>query len=166
MNRRALRADFFDASALAKVFSNEPGSDVVSEYFRTHATKYTTSFCFYEAMNVLKGKWKHKRLLTLDQYLDAAFRLTAWAWYGVSSSKIKDLAFTDPQTFFKARDIAHRNQLDLSDAFQILSVKEGYFSVLVGDSATMLVTADKELAEAARRENLPAWNVMLEAQPE
>ena len=75
MNRRAARADFFDASALAKIYSDEPCSDVVREYFRSRATKYTTPFCFYEAMNVLKGKWKHKGQLTIDQYLDAAFRL-------------------------------------------------------------------------------------------
>lgn len=163
MNRTALRADFFDASALAKVYCDEPCSDVVREYFNSRATKYTTPFCFYEAMNVLKGKWKHKGQLTLEQYVDAAFRLTAW--YGASSSQVKDLNFTDPLTFSHAKDIAQRSQLDLSDAFQILSVKEGYFSVLVNDSATVLVTADKELAEAARIEGLRAWNVMLEPAP-
>lgn len=163
MNRRAARADFFDASALAKVYSDEPCSDVASDYFRSRATKYTTPFCFYEAMNVLKGKWKHKGQLTIDQYLEAAFRLTAW--YGASSSKVHDLNFTEPTTFAEAKDIAERNRLDLSDAFQILSVKKGYFSVLVNESSTVLVTADKELADAARAEGLRAWNLMLEPAP-
>lgn len=163
MNRPAARADFFDASALAKIYSDEPCSDVASDYFRSSATKYTTPFCFYEAMNVLKGKWKHKGQLTLDQYLDAAFRLTAW--YGASSSEVKDLNFTEPATFTEAKEIAERSRLDLSDAFQILSVKKGYFSVLVNESATVLVTADKELADAARAEGLRAWNLMLEPAP-
>jgi predicted nucleic acid-binding protein len=163
MNRVVARADFFDASALAKVYCDEPGSDIGRPYFNSRATKYTTPFCFYEAMNVPKGKWKHKGQLTIDQYLDAAFRLTAW--YGASSSQVKDLDFTDPATFADAKKLAQRSLLDLSDAFQILSVKNGYFSVLVNDSATVLVTADKELAYAARVEGLRVWNLMLEPAP-
>ncbi len=163
MNRRAARADFFDASALAKVYSDEPCSDIARDYFRSRSTKYTTPFCLYEAMNVLKGKWKHKGQLTIDQYLKAAFQLTAW--YGASSSKVNDLNFTDPTTFAEAKAIAERNRLDLSDAFQILSVKKGYFSVLVNESSTVLVTADTELAAAARAERLRAWNLMHEPAP-
>jgi hypothetical protein len=135
----------------------------VRQYFNGRATKYTTPFCFYEPLNVLKEKWKHKGQLTLDQYVDAAFQLTAW--YGASSARVKDLDFTSPLTFSHAKDIATRSRLDLSDAFQILSVKAGYFSSLVNESATVLVTADKELAEAARVEGLTAWNVMLEPPP-
>ena len=157
------RADFFDASALAKIYADEPCSDVAREYFGSRSTKYTTPFCFYEAMNVLKGKWKHKGQLTIDQYLEAAFRLTAW--YGASSSNVKDLNFTEPTTFAEAKKIAERSQLDLSDAFQILSIKKGYFSVLVNDSSTVLVTADKALADAARAEGLRVWNLMLEPAP-
>lgn len=163
MNSRAGRADFFDASALAKIYSDEPGSFIVREYFGSRATKYTTPFCFYEAMNALKGKWKYKGQLTIDQYLEATFRLTAW--YGASSSQVKDLNFTEPKTFAEAKEIAQRNQLDLSDAFQILSVKRGYFSVLVNESSTVLVTADGDLAIAARTEGLRAWNLMAEPAP-
>jgi predicted nucleic acid-binding protein len=163
MTSASARADFFDASALAKVFTDEPGSNIVREYWNSRATKYTTPFCFYEAMNVLKVKWKHKGKLSVTQYLDAAFRLTAW--YGASSSKINDLNFADPLTFAETKKLAERNGLDLSDAFQIMSVKSGYFSVLVNDSATVLVTADKGLAEAARVEGLRVWNLMLEPPP-
>jgi predicted nucleic acid-binding protein len=163
MTRFAARVDFFDASALAKVFSDEPGSDIVRDYWHSRATKYTTPFCFYEAMNVLKGKWKYKNTLTITQYLDAAFKLTAW--YGASSSEITDLDFTDPLTFAETKKLAERSRLDLSDAFQIMSVKRGYFSVLANDSATVLVTADTELAEAARVEGLRVWNLMLESPP-
>lgn len=163
MKRRAARADFFDASALAKIYTDEPGSAQVREYFNSRATKYTTPFCFYEALNALKGKWKYKGQLTLEKYLDAAFRLTVW--YGASSSQVKDLDFTDPITFSEAKAIAHRSELDLSDAFQILSVKKGYFSVLINDSATVLVTADNDLANAAKVEGLRVWNLMSEPAP-
>lgn len=164
MERRAARADFFDASALAKVYSEEPRSDIARQYFCDRPMKYTTPFCFYEAMNVLKGKWKHKSQLTIEQYLEAASQLAAW--FGTSSSKVRDLDFTDRNTFAQAKEIAQRHALDLSDAFQILSVKLGYFSVLANDSATVLVTADNALAIAARSEGLRVWDLMLEAPPE
>ena len=164
MSNFTARADFFDASALTKVFADEPGSVVVREYWHSRATKYTTPFCFYEAMNVLKSKWKHKGQLTLPRYLEAAFQLAAW--YGASSSKISDLDFTDPLTFAETKSLAARSGLDLSDAFQIMSVKRGYFSVLVNDSATVLVTADNDLAKAARAEGLRVWNVNLEPPPQ
>ncbi len=164
MNYTAARADFFDASALVKVYTKEPCSDVARHYFDNRPTKYTTPFCFYEAMNILKGKWKYQGQLSIEEYLDAAFQLTAW--YGTSSSTIKDLSFTDPTTFGEAKAIAQRSHLDLSDAFQILSVKKGYFSVLVNDSTTVLVTADGGLATAARTEGLRVWNLMTEPAPQ
>jgi len=164
MTRIAARADFFDASALARVFTDEPGSEVVRTYWHARATKYTTPFCFYEAMNVLKSKWKHKGQLSIDQYLEAAFKLTAW--YGASSAQVRDLDFADPLTFAETKAIAERGALDLSDAFQIMSVKRGYFAVLVNDSATVLVTADNGLAVAARLEGIRAWNLLLEPPPQ
>jgi len=163
MQRRAARADFLDASALVKVFTDEPCSDIAREYFRSRPTKYTTPFCFYEAMNVLKGKWKYRLELTLVEYLDAAHKLTLW--YGLSSARVKDLDFTAPSVFLQAKEIAQRSHLDLSDAFQVLSVKNGYFSVLANDSATVLVTADKALAAMARAEGLRAWDLVNESPP-
>ena len=163
MTRTAYRADFFDASALVKVFTDEPKSQIVREYWRSRATKYTTPFCFYEAMNALKGKWKFKQQLTKAQYLDATFRLTAW--YGASSGQVRDMDFSDPITFAKTKELAEQNGLDLSDAFQIMSVTRGYFSILANDSQTVLVTADSELAVAARSEGLRVWDVLNEAPP-
>ena len=158
-----LRADFFDASALIKIYCDEPCSGIVRQYFNLRTTNYTTPICSYEAMNILKGKWKHKGQLTHDQYVDAAYSLTAW--YGASSTQIKDLDFIDPLTFFNAKEIAHRSKLDVSDAFQVLSVKSGFFSSFANKFKTVLVTADKELADAARSEGLIAWNVMQEPAP-
>ena len=160
----AVRADFFDASALVRVFTDEPESAAVRQYWHSRASKYTTPFCFYEAMNALKGKWKFKGQLDHPGYLDAAFRLTAW--FGASSRRIKDLDFADPLTFSKTKSIAERHSLDLSDAFQITSVQQGYYSVLINESATVLVTADNELAAAARNEGLRVWNALTEPAPQ
>ena len=158
-----LRADFFDASVLVKVFSNEPGSDAARAYFNSRATKHSTAFCFYEAMNVLKGKWKFQGKLTHQEYLSSAFHLTAW--FGASASRVSDLDFTNPLIFQQATKLVQKFGLDYSDAFQILSVKEGYFSSLVGDSSTVLVTADRQLAAAARSEGLRAWSMLDEPPP-
>lgn len=164
MTSVAVRADFFDASALVKVYVSEPKSDVVRPYFQACTTKYTTPFCFYEALNVLKAKWLYRRELTRDEYLDAAFRLTAW--YGAATQRIEDLDFTVPTVFATAKRLVEQKDLDLSDAFQIVSVKHGYFSRLVNHSQTVLTTADKRLAVAARAEGLRVWSVMEEPPPD
>jgi predicted nucleic acid-binding protein len=159
----SVRADFFDASALVKVYASEPHSEVIRSYFYARSTKYTSPFCFYEALNILKAKWLYRSELRRDQYLSAAFHLTAW--YGAATSRIKDLDLTNPTVFQTAKGLVERTGLDLSDAFQILSVKEGYFSRLVDDSKTVLVTADKALAAAARAEGLRVWSATEEPPP-
>ena len=156
-------SSLFDASALVKVFSIEPGSNVVKQYFDACPCKYTTPFCFYEAMNALKGKWKYKQQLSLEEYYKATFELTAW--HGAWSKDLNDIDFSDPAVSARTRQLAEKFQLDLSDAFQILSVQQGAHSIFVNDSATVLVTADNGLAAAARSEGIRVWNVMLEPAP-
>jgi predicted nucleic acid-binding protein len=68
-------------------------------------------------------------------------------------------------TFNEAKSLAEKTALDLSDAFQVLSVKAGFFSPLVGDSATILVTADKRLAQAATGEGVRAWYCLEDPAP-
>jgi predicted nucleic acid-binding protein len=67
--------------------------------------------------------------------------------------------------FRDARSIVERYGLDLSDAFQILSVKEGFFSMLAADSRTVLVTADEDLAKAAKQEGILTWYILGEPPP-
>ena len=163
MKHQSVYADFYDASALLRIHTDEVGSQVVREYVSRRPPGYTTPFCFYEAMNGLKAKWKYKNQLTKEQYLLAAQRLTAW--FEATSRHIKDLDFSDLLVFSRTREIADRHGLDLSDAFQIMSVKHGFFSVLVGDSATLLVTCDKELFAAARAEGVRCWCALSDAPP-
>ena len=166
MTSRAARASFLDASALVKLHIQEGGSDAIRNFCAQEPLKYTTPFCFYEALSLLKGVWKGRRkgiTLSKEEYLQACSRLTAW--YGAMSRQVKDLDFVSPSTFREARAIADRASLDLSDAFQILSVKSGYFSVLTNDSKTVFVTADEELAKAARAEGLRVWNCVTEPPP-
>jgi predicted nucleic acid-binding protein len=156
-------ASCYDASALVRLYvPTEEKADVVVKYFNTHPTKYTTVFCFFEALSVLKGKWGRGDLLK-EGYFKAVQDLTSW--YRVWSQNIPDLKFTERDTFADAKRIAERWSLDMSDAFQILSVKAGFFAPLVGDSKTVLVTADRKLGQAARGEALRVWSVLDEAPP-
>jgi predicted nucleic acid-binding protein len=160
---RSARANCFDASALVKVWIDEPGGGAVRNYFNSQSsTKYTTPFCYFETLSVLKGKWL-RGTLTRDQYLTAAFAVTVW--FQASSRQVKDLDLTHPPTFIRAREIVERHEIDLSDAFQILSVKEGYFSPLVNDSKTLLVTADEKLAKVAETEGVKAWHCVSGSAP-
>lgn len=159
----ALHATCFDASALAKLYVDESGSEALRRYWKTQATRYTTPFCLYETLGVLKG-YKRRNKLSLDTYLRAATELVHW--FRASRSRMNDLDFTDPRVFSRARDIVMQFDLDLSDAFQLLSLDEGYFSGLTGESRTRLVTADERLAKAARSLGLPVWDCLREPIPE
>jgi predicted nucleic acid-binding protein len=159
-----IRAACFDASALAKLYIDEPGCKALRRFWRAQPTRYTTPFCFYETLGILKRqRLKQKDPFTKEGYLRCVAELTAW--FRASSSRIQDLDFTDLEVFADAMKLAQRTDLDLSDAFQLLSMQAGYFSVLVGGSATLLVTADEALAKAARDRHLPVWDCMREPIP-
>ena len=146
-----VRACFFDASALVKVYAEEIGSDVVRGCFNRELTKYTTPFCFYETLTALKRKWL-KTELTLDAYRAASYRLTLW--YGASSRCIKDIEITSYEALPLLKHLITTYEMDVSDAFQIISVKHGYYHHMCGESQTLFVTADERLAEVATKEGL------------
>ena len=163
MKSKAARANCLDASALVKLYVKENGSEILNQYFRDEATRYATPICFYEALSVLKVKWLYRKEISRDEYLSASFSMTAW--FSVSSHVLKDIDFLSPYVFRDVRSIAERHSLDVSDAFQILSVRDGYFSGLMDDSRTVLVTADEALAEAARDEGVQTWYILKEPPP-
>ena len=159
----AVRASCFDASALLKRYVDEDGSAVVRSYWAREPTKFTTSLCFHEALTLLKVSHFYRKQLDRPQYRRATLDLCAW--FAAVSKDIPELSFLSPAGFFAAQRISERHDLDLSDAFQIVSLKEGFFSVLSGESQTVLVTGDQALAEAAREEGLRVWNVLTEPPP-
>lgn len=153
----------FDASALVKRYVDEPGSDALRQYWGIPGTRYTTPFCLYETLGVLK-RHKVSGKLPMDDYLRNATDLVHW--FRASHSRLKDIDFTEPRIFSRARVVVEQFDLDLSDAFQLLSLEEGYFSGLKGESAPRLVTADEGLANAARELGVKVWNCKLEPMPE
>ena len=156
-------ASCFDASALLKLYVDERGSELLREYWNTHSTKFTTSICFYETLNLLKVCHFYRKTMSLEQYKSHTLNLAAW--YGASSGKIPEPSFLSPEVFFAAQRTAEKHSLDLSDAFQIHSIKNGFFSVLAGESRTLLVSADAKLVAAARAEGVRAWSILDESPP-
>ena len=162
--RTSQRAVFLDASAIIAYHVDEPMSQVLRGWWQTEATKYTSPLCFFESLNAYKSKWKFQGKLTHDQYRDACFR--TYSWYQASSRHIKDIDFNSPNVFQEAYSLAMKHSLDLSDAFQILSVRDGFFAVLVDDSKTILCTGDADLSRAARAEGLKVWDFKVEPHPD
>jgi predicted nucleic acid-binding protein len=165
MDKTAVTVNYFDASALVKLYVTEEGSDKLREYVNLHPGYVTTPFCFYETLSVLKAKLYREPKITENQYRKAAFELIAWFSYK-ERYDIKDLNFTDPHILGAVQKIVESYSLDYSDAFQILSVKEGVYSCLVNESRPILVTADKKLTIAAREEGIRVWNLIEEEEPE
>ena len=163
MSGTYVRANFFDASALVKIYVEEPGSAQVREYFNNEPTKYTTTFCFYETLNILKAKWKSQGRISKQEYLNAAFRLIAW--FGHTAEWVRNLEITEASVLKLAQDLASRHDLDMSDALQLITVQQGYFSSFGEESKTIFVTADKKLARVARDEGLRVWSVLEESPP-
>jgi len=157
VNSKAVRANLLDASVLVKNFVKEKGSNILEKYLRNETILYTTPFCFYEALNVLKMKWLRKEICKQD-YLSNSFSIIGW--FLQTSHGIKDIDLFSPTVLGEVKKIVDRYQLDLSDALQIISVKYGRFSKLVVDSRTVLITADKRLAEVAKDECILSWYVM------
>lgn len=150
-----IRTHYLDASAIVKLLIDEEGSDAVRSYLGPHATWVTTSLCFAETLGVLKAKQVHKHI-SMEKYLGACEELMAHI--RGQTITIEDVGLTERAVFDEVEVLCERHALDLSDGCQLLTLRNGRLSRLEGDSRPILVTADKKLAKAARRDALPPEN--------
>jgi predicted nucleic acid-binding protein len=160
-----IKAHYLDASAAVKLVIEELGSDHLRGYFEKHSGFYITSFCLFEALNVLKRKMRAKDF-TFEQYLDKCWLLLAYLRGKPKCIHIDDPGIDGLETFQRAEELAKRHRLDLSDALQLLTVKYGKFCKMVEESKTLLITADGSLAKAAKAERLRVWNPAKEPAPQ
>jgi predicted nucleic acid-binding protein len=151
-----------DASAAVKLDLRERGSDHLQSYFSGRAGFHITSLCLAEALGVLKRKMLHGDIPE-DQYFASCYFLLAYV--RDNRIHIDDVQIASLDIFSKAEKIARRYRLDLSDSLQLVSVKHGKFKSFVEESKTVLITADRSLAVAARKEGVRVWNCEEEAQP-
>lgn len=159
---------YLDASAAVKLVIDEPCSDRIRNYFREQLDLgfdfYMTSFCFYEALGVLKVKHQYRNEINEDEYFVACQKLIAGL--ALRDIKIDELSLTDLEDNIKIETLAKKYEIDLSDALQIATVKLGTWSPFFDEShQSILITADGGLAEAARNEGLRVWNIQTSTIP-
>jgi predicted nucleic acid-binding protein len=145
---------YLDASALVKLVLDEPNSEVLREFVRRTANLCTTSLCYAEAFGVLKTKWR-KRQLTTDAYYTAVRKLTRDVR---NKMRFDEVEWLIPSVQDDIDRIGKKNDLELADAHQLVTLLTGTFSQMGSKSKPVLVTADNGLASAAEGETLRVWN--------
>jgi len=158
------RVYYLDASALVKLLVDEPDSSRIKEYFNKHHLFRMTSLCFAEALGALKVKYLYRKEITEKGYLNRSHLLTIYLRQG--QIKLDEVSLTDPAVFDEVEAIVRTYQIDVSDALQIVTLKKGRYRSFVGESQSLLITADADLAQAARSEGLQVWDCINEASPE
>lgn len=159
-----IRSFALDASALVKYVVPEPGSDAVELLVSSYALVYTSFISLVEALGVLKRKWLKKEL-DRQAYEDAGFLLVTYTREG-GSIILEDEPIHDFQVLHDAELLARAHRLDLADGLQLYSLKHGKQSHGAGECQTVMVTADRDLAKAARAEGLKVWDCEHEPLPE
>jgi len=79
--------------------------------------------------------------------------------------QIDDLELLDPRFSGEAERLINAHSIDFVDAIQIVTLLQGRYRGLVEGSQSILITADKELAKAARFEGARVWECTTEHKP-
>lgn len=168
-----IRIHYLDASAIVKLVLKEPGSAELRQYFGKESDFTATSLCFAEALGVLKVKRFNQKNMTDEEYFSGCDELMAYVAGG--NIDIEDIEIQDRSVFDEVEKLTRKHNqgkpkdktIDISDAFQIVSIKRNYFSQFPNtDSKPILITGDQALANAARGEGLRVWYCIDEQPPE
>ncbi len=170
---RMVKVRYLDASVLIKLVVDEDDCDNIRKFFVSNVNFCTTSLCLAEALSRIKGMWKKGKAgqakLTMEEYLEST-RALLGATHSLSKShgkiEIDENVLSDLSTHSSVEQLARDNKLDLSDALQLYTIKHGKYSHLGPESASILITADKQLATAAKFIGIKAWNCSKENVPE
>jgi predicted nucleic acid-binding protein len=163
----SVRAHYFDASALVKLVADdsdeEPGREVLRKYYRDHSNRYATSYCVTEALSAFKTKYLRKKITQSEyiRYVKEFLRLVIGA-----NLEIDEVHILTPIVRTEAERLIQTHGIDFLDCFQIVTIMQGRFRHLVDRSQSILITADRALAEAARAEGARVWECTSEPAPE
>jgi predicted nucleic acid-binding protein len=146
-----------------KLVVDEDGSERIRKYFAAKSVFWTTSLCFAEALGVLKVKHFYRKEISKEKYLSASEELVAYLRN--ESISVEEVNITEISIFNEVEKISKSFSIDLADAFQIITMKKGFPSSLEGDSRTILITGDSDLAKAAIKVGLRVWDCMNEENP-
>ena len=150
-----LRPNYFDASAMVKLVIDEEFSDRVRSYaFQpTQSWRLCTSYCFVEAINVLKAKSNRKEISNRS-YMAGSRRLARLITTGQVRLVETDFSFLD--SFVSAERLVRLHGIDFLDAFQLISINNSW-SNLAPPHRPLFITADSKLAQSAEKEGIQAW---------
>lgn len=162
----SVKAHYLDASALVKLVADdpdeEPGRDALRKYYREHSSRYATSYCVTEAFSAFKGKFVRGRI-TEDQYIKYVqdFIRTVIG----ANLEINEVSILSPVVHSEAERLIRTYKIDFLDCFQIVTILQGQFRYLGPQSKSILITADRGLATAARAEGARVWECTSEPAP-
>jgi len=153
---------FFDASAIVKLVLEEPGAAKSRQAFDEAGQVCTSWVVIGEALGVLKRKWSRKEVSD-KAYGKAVHLLMAFVREGRLMAI--DLAVDKDRPTLATYEIdiietrARYPNLDAADALQFAVIQNTFLRHSAGASKTQLVSADRELLAAARREGLSVLDV-------
>jgi hypothetical protein len=125
---------------------------------------YSTFHCLAEAFGVFKRKFLRLEI-TEDQYINYVQNLIdrTVGW----KLQIDEMDILLPIVSAEAERLIRKwkHKIDFLDCFQIVTLLHGRYRVLVGESQSVLITADDNLANAARTESDRVWQCSSEPAP-
>ena len=148
-----IKPHYFDASVIVKLFIEEEYSDVAKRIYGETSARFTTSLCFAESLAVIKKKSLKKS--DTKAYLDSTLELIEIIKDG--GLQIEEQNIFSREIYDEAELLVNKYKIDLADIFQIISIERSFMKKH-GMKCT-LVTADKDLHEAAIDRNLSSINI-------
>ncbi len=157
---------YLDASALVRLIADDPdempGRVALQRYYWNHPNMYATSYCVVEALSAFKLKFKRHKIIE-DQYVkfvEDFIRTVVGA-----NLMIDEVSILLPRIISEAQRLIRRHRIDFIDSIQIVTILHGRFSPLDEDPKSILITADLDLAKAARAEGARVWEIGSEPAP-
>lgn len=152
---------YLDANCLVKLVVAEAGSQELRDYCEQQGIICaTTSFCFYEALGVLKLKWvnqKRQDHISEETYLAACEELCALV--EDEQIQLEEVAIYNRLSFNESEKLTKKYKIDLSDSFQLVSIREGMLAQLKTPIVPVLISEDGGVYKAAAGENLKVLRI-------
>ena len=156
-----MKIHYYDANCLVKLVLEETGSEELQEHFYNSCSfAVTTSFCFYEALGVLKTKWSNQNrddAITMESYLAASEVLCALV--DNENIQLEEMAFYNTESFRESEIITQEYGIDLSDSFQLVTLQKGMMARLRTPIIPELITEDEGIGKAAKKLGLSVLKI-------
>jgi predicted nucleic acid-binding protein len=162
------KANYFDASALVKLIAEDPdearGRDALREYYWSNtASVYASTYSVTETLSAFKRKHLNGRIsdTLYVEYVEKFLRRTI----GLNLRVDDTVSILSPVVRTEAERLFWAHKIDFLDCLQIVTIKHGQFQFMEENSKSILITADRALAQAARSEDVKVWECTAEPAP-